>query len=174
MNIKKLPLDGLLLIHNEEDIIYSESEYKINGINQLFVQENRVINFKKGTIRGMGFQEGKYSQSKLLRCLRGSILDIVVDIRKDSNTFRKWYGINLVGKDKRQIYIPKGFAHGYLTLEDDTIIEYKVDNYYSKMHDKAFKFNDAEIGIEWGICNPILSSRDINAPSFKDAVLKEF
>jgi len=104
-----------------------------------------------------------------LRCTRGRILDVAVDIRKNSPNYKKWVAVELSAENKKMIYIPKGFAHGFLTLSEDVEVQYKVDNYYSPEHDRSIRFNDPELGVDWGIENPILSEKDLKAPLLKDS-----
>ena len=147
---------------------YNKEKFKDLGINIDFVQDNHSFSAKKGTLRGLHFQNSPYTQSKLVRCIRGAILDIVVDLRKDSLTYKQWVSVELTEENKKQIFIPKNFAHGFLTLTDNVEFQYKVDNYYNKESDKGFIFNDPEIGIDWKNNNPILSEKDKNNPLFKD------
>jgi len=145
---------------------YSKEKYRSFGINADFIQDNHSFTAKKGTLRGLHFQTEPKAQSKLLRCIRGKIFDVAVDIRKGSPTYLKWVGIETSEENKKQIFIPKGFAHGFLTLSDNVEIEYKVDEYYSPECDRCIRFDDPTFGIEWGISNPALSEKDMNAPIF--------
>lgn len=143
---------------------YSYEKYKNLGIDVEFVQDNRSRTETKGTIRGLHFQKAPKAQSKLVMCTRGRILDVVVDLRKKSPTYKKWIAVELSEQNKYQLFVPKGFAHGFLSLEDETEILYKVDDFYSKECDRSIRFDDPEIGVDWGIENPILSDKDLNAP----------
>lgn len=136
-----------------------------------FVQDNQSYSAKKGTLRGIHFQTSPMAQTKLVRCVKGSVLDLAVDLRKDSPNFKKWILVELSAQNKNQLLIPRGFGHGFVTLEDDTEIVYKVDNYYSKENDKSILWSDSDLNIEWGITNPILSDKDINAPRLKEIEL---
>lgn len=138
------------------------------GIKAPFVQDTQSYTASKGTIRGLHFQNGNDAQAKLVRVIKGAVLDVAVDLRKGSPTYLKWVAAQLSAENKRMLYIPRGFAHGFLTLEDDTEFLYKVDNDYSPENDRAIRFNDPQIGINWGITNPILSEKDRNAPLLKD------
>ena len=148
---------------------YTALKFKELGIDTVFVQDNQSYSKGKNTIRGLHFQTSPKSQTKLLRCTRGKILDVAVDIRKGSPNFGKWVAVELSAENKKMIYIPKGFAHGFLTLSEDVEVQYKVDEYYSPENDRSIRFNDPDIGIEWGIENPILSEKDLNAPLLKDS-----
>lgn len=124
---------------------------------------------KKGTLRGLHFQLNPKAQTKLVRCTKGKILDVAVDLRKESPTFKQWVGVELSEKSNKQLLIPKGFAHGFLTLTDAVEVQYKVDEIYSPEYDRSIRFDDPEIGIDLGISNPILSDKDLKAPFLKDS-----
>lgn len=144
---------------------YSSKNFEEIGIDTVFVQDNQSYSKGKNTIRGLHFQIAPHAQTKLLRCTRGKILDVVVDIRKGSPHYREWLSVELSSENKKMIYIPKGFAHGFLTLSEDVEVQYKVDRHYSPAHDRSLLYNDPSIGIRWGIENPILSEKDLNAPT---------
>lgn len=148
---------------------YSKQTLASLGIDTVFVQDNQSYSSQKGILRGLHFQINPMAQTKLIRCLKGSILDVAVDLRKSSPTYKKWFKIELSADNKKQLYIPKGFAHGFLTLTDEVEVAYKVDEFYSKHHDRSIKYNDPEIGVEWGIDDPILSDKDKFAPLLKDS-----
>jgi dTDP-4-dehydrorhamnose 3,5-epimerase len=135
------------------------------GISVTFVQDNHSFSERKGVIRGLHFQNEPMAQSKLVRCTHGAVIDYAVDIRVGSPDYKKWVKVELSSANKKMLFIPKGFAHGFLTLENDTEIQYKVDNFYSKQHDRAIRFDDSEIRIDWGISEPLLSDKDIMAPT---------
>ena len=142
---------------------YTEERYHKIGLTNIFVQDNHSFTREKGTIRGLHFQINPMAQAKLVRCSRGEIYDVVVDLRKGSPTYKRWTGITISEENQWQIYVPKGFAHGFVTLTDDVEVQYKVDEYYSKENDRSIRFDDPELNIEWGITNPILSDKDANA-----------
>lgn len=148
---------------------YNKNKLADIGIRIDFIQDNHSMSKQKGTLRGLHFQNSPYAQSKLIRCTKGAVLDVAVDLRKDSKTYKKWVAIELSEENKKQLFIPKGFAHGFLTLTNDTEFQYKVDEYYNKESDRSIRFDDPEIGIDWGISNPILSEKDLNAPSLKNS-----
>ena len=143
---------------------YTAEKFSQIGIDTVFVQDNQSYSKGKNTIRGLHFQTAPQAQTKLLRCTRGRILDVAVDIRKGSPQYGKGVAVELSAENKKMIYIPKGFAHGFLTLSEDVEVQYKVDNYYSPEHDRSIRFDDPAIGIDWGIKNPILSEKDLKAP----------
>lgn len=138
-----------------------------------FVQDNHSYTSKKGTIRGIHFQNNPMAQAKLVRVLKGTVLDVVVDLRKDSPTFMKWIAVELSDVNFRQLFIPKGLGHGFLTLTDNVEFYYKCDNYYSKEHDSGVRYDDPVLGINWGIDNPIISEKDKNLPFFAQIFLSE-
>ncbi len=148
---------------------YSKKVLEAIGLDINFIQDNHSYSAFKGTLRGLHFQNNPMAQTKLIRCTKGKILDVAVDLRKGSPTYKKWIAIELSAENKKQLLIPKGFAHGFVTLTDDVEIQYKVDEYYSKEHDRSIRFDDPEIGVDWGIDNPILSEKDKNAPLLRDS-----
>ena len=148
---------------------YSYEKLKHLGINTQFVQDNRSYSSEKGTRRGIHFQKSPMAQSKLITCTRGRILDVAVDLRKGSPTYLKWVSVELSEENKLMLYIPKGFGHGFVTLTDNVEVLYKVDEYYSKENDRSIKFDDEEIGVNWGVQNPILSQKDLTAPSLSES-----
>jgi dTDP-4-dehydrorhamnose reductase/dTDP-4-dehydrorhamnose 3,5-epimerase len=148
---------------------YNKEKLKENGIDIDFVQDNHSMNVSKGTLRGMHFQKAPMAQTKLVRCIKGSLLDVVIDIRKDSPTYKEWVGVELSAENKKQLFVPAGFAHGYITLCDDVEMQYKVDKLYSPENDRSIRFDDPEIGIDWDNVNPIISEKDKNAPFLKDS-----
>ena len=148
---------------------YNEAKMKENGLDVVFVQDNHSKSLVKGTLRGLHFQNNPMAQTKLVRCTKGVILDVAVDLRKNSPTYKKWFSIELTEENKKQLYIPQGFAHGFLTLSDDVEVQYKVDNLYSKAHDRGIRYNDPEIGVDWGDIAPVLSEKDTTSPMLKDS-----
>jgi dTDP-4-dehydrorhamnose 3,5-epimerase len=129
-----------------------------------FVQDNHSLSAQKGTLRGIHFQYPPMQQAKLVRCVRGAFMDYAVDLRPDSATYRQWVCAELSAGNKKQLFIPRGFGHAFLTLTDDTEVIYKADNYYSPDHDGAVLWSDPDIGIDWGIDQPIMSEKDRKAP----------
>ncbi|WP_269920191.1 dTDP-4-dehydrorhamnose 3,5-epimerase [Caldifermentibacillus hisashii] len=149
---------------------YNESEFQENGMDINFVQDNQSFSAAKGTLRGLHYQLNPKAQTKLVRCTKGAIYDVAVDIRKGSPTFGKWFGIELTAENKKQLLIPKGFAHGFMTLTEDVEVQYKVDEFYAPECDRGIIWNDPQIGIEWPMeVKPILSEKDEKAPLLKDA-----
>lgn len=177
MNVIKTTLEEVLII--EPNIFsdqrgwftetYSQAKFKEIGINTIFVQDNQSYSFAKGTLRGLHFQLNPKAQTKLVRCSKGKILDVAVDIRKGSPSYKQWVAIELSDENKKQIFIPKGFAHGFLTLTDNVEVQYKVDECYSPTHDRSIRFDDPDIGINWGVKLPYISTKDQNAPLLSDS-----
>lgn len=143
---------------------YSAGALSLLGINQAFVQDNQSFTAAKGTLRGLHFQNAPMSQSKLVRVNKGAVLDVAVDLRKGSPCYLQWVGVELSEENRRMLFIPRGFAHGFLTLTNDVEFLYKVDNLYSKEFDRSIRFDDPQIGVEWPIPNPLLSQKDLSAP----------
>lgn len=148
---------------------YSKEKFEKLGITAEFVQDNRSFSAQKGTLRGLHCQTNPKAQSKLITCLKGAILDVAVDIRKGSPTYMKWVAVELNEENKKMLFIPKGCLHGFVTLTENVEVSYKVDEFYSPENDRSVCFCDSEIGVEWGIENPILSEKDKNAPLLKDS-----
>lgn len=177
MKIIQTELEGVFIlepiVHKDYRGFYIES-YSARtlsklGINDVFVQDNHFLSLKRGTIRGIHFQNNPKSQSKLLRCTKGSLLDIIVDLREGSPNYKKWISVLLSEENKLQIYIPRGFGHACISLEDNTEGEYKVDELYEPEYDRAIAWNDPELNIDWTIEDVIVSDKDKNAPLLKDS-----
>ena len=148
---------------------WSQKKMEEAGLFYNFVQDNHSFSAIKGTLRGLHFQKGSSSQAKLVRCVRGAVFDVAVDLRKNSKTYKKWVGCILSEENKKQFLIPRGFAHGFLTLTDNVEFVYKADNYYDPQADRNIIWNDEEINIDWGIENPILSEKDKKAPKLSES-----
>jgi len=148
---------------------YSAKKLKNNDLDIDFIQDNHSLSKDKGVLRGLHFQLEPKAQTKLVRCTRGSIYDVAVDLREGSPSYKKWLGIKLNAKNKKQFLIPKGFAHGFLTLSNNAEVQYKVDEYYAPEYDRSIKFDDPEINVNWGIKDPILSKKDKNAPLLRNS-----
>ncbi len=134
------------------------------GLFYNFVQDNHSLSIKKGVLRGIHFQKGDKAQAKLVRCVRGAVLDVAVDLRHESQTYKQWVAVELSAENKKQLMIPRGFGHGFVTLTDEVEFLYKADNYYAPEADGGIRWNDPEIGVDWGIENPILSAKDEKNP----------
>ncbi len=152
---------------------YTRSELVPLGVDQVFVQDNQSLSRDVGTLRGLHYQLPPFAQDKLVRCIRGRIWDVAVDIRRCSPTFRHWVGVELSAENRLQLLVPVGFAHAFLTLEPDTEVVYKVSAGYSAAHDAGIRWDDAEIGIDWPLPTPqpVLSAKDGVLPVLADAIL---
>jgi len=149
---------------------YNARAFKAAGVEADFVQDNHSYSAKKGTVRGLHYQAPPYAQSKLVRVLKGAIIDVAVDARKASPTFGKWVKAELSAENGKQIFVPKGFLHGFLTLEPDTEVAYKVDAFYDGASDGSVKWNDPDLAIDWGALEGAvsLSKKDAVAPAWKE------
>ncbi|MEM3845503.1 MAG: dTDP-4-dehydrorhamnose 3,5-epimerase [Candidatus Parvarchaeota archaeon] len=175
MEFESLEIEGLVLIkpkvyYDNRGFFmetYSKKEFEEHGIKTEFVQDNHSWSIKN-TLRGLHFQKEPYSQAKLIRCISGEILDVAVDIRKNKKTFGKHVKINLSAENKYMLFIPEGFAHGFLVLSDYAEIIYKVSKFYNKEYESGIIWNDPELAIEWPVKNPILSENDRSRPRFSE------
>lgn len=178
MELIKTKLDGVIIVvpkvFGDHRGFFMESwskrVFEEAGLYYDFVQDNHSSSTVKGTLRGIHFQRGEKAQAKLVRCVRGAVLDVAVDLRPLSPTYKQWVAVELSEENKKQLLIPRGFGHGFVTLTDEVEFLYKADNYYAPEADGGIRWNDPELGVEWGITDPVLSQKDANAPFFKDAV----
>jgi dTDP-4-dehydrorhamnose 3,5-epimerase len=177
MNVITTNIEGLLVIENK---IYSDKRgffleaynkktYQENGLFMDFVQDN-VSKSSKYVLRGLHFQNPPFAQGKLVWVLQGAVLDVAVDIRKDSPTYGKHFSIELTESNGKALWIPEGFAHGFLSLKNDTIFSYKCTNYYNNESEDSILYNDASLNINWGVANPIISDKDKTAATFSSFV----
>lgn len=176
MKVTKTKIDGVVII--EPDVFgdhrgffmesWSKKKLEEAGLYYDFVQDNHSMSSVKGTLRGIHFQRGDKAQAKLVRCVRGAVLDVAVDLRHESPTYKQWVAVELSAENKKQLLIPRGFGHGFVTLTDEVEFLYKADNYYAPEADGGVRWNDPEIGVEWGVENPILSTKDEMNPFLKD------
>jgi dTDP-4-dehydrorhamnose 3,5-epimerase len=148
---------------------YNKKQFEELGIDVEFVQDNHSLSVPAGTLRGLHFQLEPKAQTKLVRVTSGAIYDVIVDIRKGSPTFGQWEGYIITAANKRQLLVPKGFAHGFCTLVENTEVVYKVDEYYAPEQDAGILWNDPDLGIDWPTQNPILSDKDSKLPILKEA-----
>lgn len=148
---------------------YSERALRELGITARFVQDNMSFSAQVGTLRGIHFQNAPMAQAKLVRVNRGAALDVAVDLRRGSPTYLQWVAVELSGEDRRMLYLPRGFGHGFVTLMADVEFCYKVDNPYSPEHDRGIRWNDPDIGVDWGVAEPVLSRKDTSSPLLADS-----
>ena len=178
LDVRPLGLDGLLELRparfsDERGFFsetWSEAAFAESGIDLRFIQDNHSLSREVGVLRGLHFQSPPFAQDKLVRVSRGAVFDVAVDIRTGSPTYRQWAGVRLSAADWNQLMVPKGFAHGFLALEPDCEVQYKVTAPYSREHDRAIRFDDPDIGVEWPIAREalILSDKDRAAPLLAD------
>jgi dTDP-4-dehydrorhamnose 3,5-epimerase len=177
MKILKTQLDGVLIVEpnvfGDHRGFFMESYNQIlfheQGVDYDFIQDNHSLSVPSGTLRGLHYQLEPKAQTKLVRVVNGAIYDVVVDIRKNSPTFGRWEGFILSSTNHRQLLVPKGFAHGFCTIGENTQVQYKVDKYYSPEHDRGMLWNDPDLGIDWPTTSPILSDKDMKHPRLRDA-----
>ena len=149
---------------------YSTKAFADIGIDTVFVQDNQSFSAQKGTLRGIHFQNAPHAQAKLVRVTKGAVMDVAVDLRKGSPYYRKWVAVELSEENKRMLFIPRGFGHGFRTLTDNVEFCYKVDDLYSKECDRGIRFNDPAIGVEWGeVLEELLSQKDTTSPLLEDS-----
>jgi dTDP-4-dehydrorhamnose 3,5-epimerase len=177
MIITETTLPGAFVIHLEpfKDVrgffarAWSDQEFEAFGLNARFVETNISFNKKKGTLRGMHYQLPPYEQVKLVRCTRGSIYDVIVDLRSDSPTFKQWFALELRAENHLSLYVPGEFAHGFQTLEDDTEVTYQTSAYYAPEHGRGVRWNDPAFNIHWPGNDLIMIDRDRDYPDFVSA-----
>lgn len=149
---------------------YSQKAFEELGITNVFVQDNQSFSAQKGTLRGIHFQNNPMAQAKLVRVTKGAVLDVAVDLRKNSPTYKQWVAVELSAENKRMLFIPRGFGHGFQTLTENVEFCYKVDNLYSKECDRGIRFDDPSIGVDWGeVKEEMLSQKDVSAPLLDDS-----
>lgn len=178
MKIEQTPLPDLLILtpqrFGDNRGFFSESwnrnKFAKHGLEFDFVQDNHSLSEKTGTLRGLHYQTPPHAQDKLVRCGRGRLFDVAVDIRKGSPAYGRWFGVELSFDNGKQLLVPKGFLHGFISLEPDTEIVYKCTDFYAPECDAAIRWDDPSIGIDWPLGNsqPALSDKDINAPHLAD------
>ena len=178
MHVDQLDLAGTVLItpraFKDERGLFFESYARRSFADALgdieFVQDNSAVSHKRGTLRGLHFQLPPMAQAKLVRVVKGSILDVAVDLRAGSPTFLQHVAVELSEENRTQLFVPRGFAHGYVTLEDNTQVAYKVDAYYSPEHERSVRWSDPELGVDWrlGGAAPVIADKDANAPLFAE------
>lgn len=182
MKFTACPLAGAYIVEPEphEDHrgsfarVWCRQEFAAHGLDDRLVQCNTSWNRHNGTLRGMHYQTLPGAETKLVRCLRGALLDVIVDLRPKSPTFMRWHGVELSQSDPRMLYIPMGFAHGFMTLADDTEILYFMSDYHAPTLARGFRWNDPRIGIQWPLTPHMLSDRDAAYPDLQVAELAAF
>jgi dTDP-4-dehydrorhamnose 3,5-epimerase len=173
MKFTKTPLNSAYLIdvQKREDErgffsrVFCKNEFEELGLEPNFVQVNNSLSVEKGTLRGLHYQLPPKEEVKVVRCIRGSIFDVIVDIRKNSPTFGKWFGAELSGENRRMMYVPKGFAHGFLSLTPNSELVYFVSEFYSPEHERGVRWDDPSLKIEWPGKPNVISDKDSNFPN---------
>ena len=177
MKVETTALDGVLILTPQRfgddrgwfTETYNASKMVKAGISTVFVQDNHSMSGAVGTLRGLHYQRPPHAQDKLVRCSRGAIFDVAVDIRRGSASFGKWVGVELSAQNGRQLLVPKGFLHGFVTRVPDTEVQYKCSDIYAPDCDGAVRWDDPDIGIDWGLTgDPVLSAKDQVAPLLRD------
>lgn len=167
-------LKGVFLIHLEklEDErgffarVWDKKRFEEVGLNTRIVQCNISFNKEKGTIRGMHFQVKPFEETKIVRCVRGSTYDVIIDLRVESPTFKQWYSVELSSDNYKMLYVPKGFAHGFQTLEDNTEVFYQMSEFYNPTASKGVRWNDPTFGVKWPLEVKVISNKDKNFPLY--------
>lgn len=182
MIVQELDLPGVLLltpaVHEDARGYFLESfraeEFARLGIRRPFVQENEAFTVKAGTIRGLHWQAPLHAQAKLVRVLSGVIWDVVADVCPTSPNYGKWVGVTLDARERASLYIPAGYAHGYVTRTPDTLVAYKVDRYYAPESERSVRWDDPSLSVRWDVVNPILSAKDAAAPLLSSVRAEDF
>lgn len=183
IEVRPLGLDGVFEIIPQKfgdergyfSETYNRQDFAAQGIDLAFVQDNQSYSARKGVLRGLHYQLPPRAQDKLVRVLKGRIFDVAVDIRRGSPTFGRWVGLEVSEEKWNQILVPKGFAHGFVTLEEHTVVTYKVSDYYSPEHDRSIRYDDPQIGIDWPVkgLELQLSKKDTEASLLRDSEIFE-
>lgn len=179
MNVINTPIEGLLIIeprvfHDARGYFvetYNEQRYREAGVDAMFVQDNQSCS-TYGVVRGLHFQKPPYTQAKLVSCTKGRVLDVAVDLRKESPTYGKWFSVELSEENHRQFYIPRGFAHGFSVLSEQAVFTYKCDNLYHPETEGGLLLSDPDVAIDWQVPEDkrVISEKDTKHPLFKDLV----
>ena len=176
MNIIETKIQGVYIV--EPEVFGDSRGWFMETYNKIktpqiacdFVQDNHSYSAQKGTLRGIHYQQPPMAQAKLVRCVRGALLDYAVDLRPNSATYKQWVRVELSAENKKQLFIPHGCGHAFITITDNTEILYKADNYYSPEHEGTVLWSDPELGIDWGFDQPILSDKDQRAKTLKEII----
>lgn len=178
MIFTKTALDGAYIIEPEKRAddrgffarIWCENEFKDHGLKTNLVQANMSRSNFKGTLRGMHYQLPPFAETKLVRCTKGGIFDVIIDIRKDSKTYKQWIGVELTEENHKMLYVPEGFAHGFLTLTDNAEATYLVTAFYNGEHERGLRYNDEAFAIKWPIAITNISDKDAHHVDFTEGI----
>jgi dTDP-4-dehydrorhamnose 3,5-epimerase len=176
MQIEKTALDGVVILTPQRfgdargwfSETWNAQRMTAAGFAMEFVQDNHSMSAEVGTLRGLHYQRPPHAQDKLVRCTKGAIFDVAVDFRRGSATYGKWVGVDLTAENGRQLLVPKGFLHGFVTRMADTEVQYKCTDVYAPDCDGGIRWDDPDIGIDWGVSSPVLSAKDAVAPLLRD------
>ena len=176
MNFQETPLKGAFVIQLNQLTddrgffarSYCQQEFEEHGLVPRVVQANVSYNIQKGTLRGMHYQISPYEETKLVRCTCGAIYDVIIDLRKDSATYKQWFGVELTAENHAMLYVPESFGHGFLTLADHTEVTYMVSQFYTPGSERGIRWNDPAIGIEWPGEAQVISQKDAGWEDFKE------
>jgi len=176
MRFEALPLAGAFLItperlHDERGYFartWCRRDFEEHGLNPNVAQSNLSYSAKRGTLRGMHFQRPPHAETKLVRCAAGALYDVIIDLRRGSPTYRRHVGVRLDPSDDRMLYVPEGFAHGFLTLEDETLVAYQMSQSYAPSHAGGVRWNDPSFGIAWPMAPTVMAERDRTYPDFQE------
>jgi dTDP-4-dehydrorhamnose 3,5-epimerase len=145
---------------------FCRREFEAHGLSSNLAQCNVSVNWRKGTLRGMHYQVAPLQEAKLVRCVKGAVYDVIIDLRPQSPTYKEWLGFELTDDDYRMIYVPGDFAHGYLTLTERSEVTYQVNEFYSPEHERGIRWNDPTFGVRWPITPAVVSDKDANHPAY--------
>lgn len=149
---------------------FCKKEFENVGLASEMVQANTSFNEKRATLRGMHYQRAPHAEAKLVRCTRGALYDVIVDVRPNSRTFKEWFGVKLTAQNYRMLYVPKGFAHGFITLKDRTEVMYQVSQFYAPDAGQGLRYDDPAIGIDWPLTPEVISDKDRSWAAFSEMV----
>ncbi len=150
---------------------WCKEEFEANGLNANIVQVNTSLSYKKGTLRGLHYQKNPYEETKLIRCTKGAIFDVIIDLRPNSPTFKNWFGIELNESNHKMLYVPEKFAQGFITLEDNSEITYFATQFYESGYDCGLRYNDPQFNIKWPLSATVISPKDKNAQDFNKSMI---
>ncbi len=146
---------------------FCRDEFEAHGLNSAVAQCNISGNLRRGTLRGMHYQSEPHAEAKLVQCVRGALYDVIIDLRPGSDTYCRWVGVELSGLNRRLLYVPEGFAHGFQTLEDDTAVYYQISEFYAPQSARGVRWNDPAFGIDWPLSDPVISDKDRQLPDYE-------
>jgi dTDP-4-dehydrorhamnose 3,5-epimerase len=175
MIFKETALQGAFIIELEaaEDErgsfarTFCEREFEAQGLNSRFVQCSLSVNIRRGTLRGMHYQAEPHAETKLVHCVRGSLYDVIIDLRPQSTTYCRWVGVELSALNNRILYVPAGFAHGFQTLKDDTAVYYQISTFYAPQSARGVRWDDPAFAVKWPLPDPLISNRDSRLPDYQ-------